>query len=321
MDANNTPLHNVAHVPFDKATDIPIDKAELLSTLLESLLYGKFSVNGKSYRTLDPEFRAQGFSLLMFGGTIWVLVTRRSTTQVNRMMLTAACALLLFSTAHLVIDVIRIAHGLILFRDTHPRGPIGYFSDASQWTFVSKSYVYTAQTLIGDGVILYRCYTVWQSKLVVILPTLLWCGVAATGIANPLKALKAGQGEVFGGCLWEWITSFYTSTFMANSLTTFLLAFRIWSVDRKITKLCGQQKSQLRSISRIIIDAGMIYSFTLLAALICFVNKSNSQYVILNMVTPIISITFYMVIIRVGLSHRPCQSDVYVPIRLLKHGR
>lgn len=44
--------------------------------------------------------------------------------------------------------------GLLLFRDT----AIVYFSDVSHWTFVSKNYVYAAQTLIGDGVVVsFRC--------------------------------------------------------------------------------------------------------------------------------------------------------------------
>ena len=61
---------------------------------------------------------------------------------------------------------------------------------------MSKNYVFTAQTLIGDGVVvsfafveisnplsalqLYRCYAVWQSKLVMILPVLLWCATVGT---------------------------------------------------------------------------------------------------------------------------------------------
>lgn len=48
----------------------------------------------KAYRRL----MWQGFSLLMFGGTIWVLLSRRSTHQVNRFMLTVACLLLMCST-------------------------------------------------------------------------------------------------------------------------------------------------------------------------------------------------------------------------------
>ena len=90
-------------------------------------------------------------------------------------------------------------NGLILYRDTYPGGPVAYFSDVSQWTFTVKNYVYTAQTLIGDGVIvsvfflcrnslrhllialqLYRCYLVWQSKLIMIFPLILWCAAGGT---------------------------------------------------------------------------------------------------------------------------------------------
>jgi hypothetical protein len=52
-----------------------------------------------------------------------------------------------------VIHIFRIMDGLILYRDTYRGGPSAYFSNVSQWTFVSKNYVYTAQTLAGDGVI------------------------------------------------------------------------------------------------------------------------------------------------------------------------
>lgn len=43
--------------------------------------------------------------------------------------------------------------GLILYRDTYPGGPVAFFSNVSQWTFVAKNYLFTAQTLVGDGVI------------------------------------------------------------------------------------------------------------------------------------------------------------------------
>lgn len=111
-----------------------------------------------------------------------------------------------------------------------------------------------------------------------------------------------------------------------------LLAYRIWSVDRATSRFGGRRRSSLRPILHIVIDAGMIYSATLFAALMCFVNQSNGQYVVLDtvstsiprsltmdgfteipiviadcQVTPIISISFYMVIIRVGLASRTNQ--------------
>ncbi|KAI9573135.1 hypothetical protein HD554DRAFT_1145995 [Boletus coccyginus] len=264
---------------------IPLDKAELLAVLLEGLLYG--------------------FSLLMFGATIWTLLSQRSIYPVNRKMFTIACLLLLFSTTHFIIDIIRIMQGLILFRDTYPGGPIGYFSDVSQWTFVSKNYVFAAQTLLGDGVVLYRCYAVWQSKLIMIVPALLWCATGVTGIGSPYTASQVAQNEVFVGSLSQWITSFWALAFATNVLATLLLVFRIWHVDRMNKRLsASHRRSQLRPILHILVDAGLIYSLTLLVALICFVSQSNGQFVMLDLVTPIISITFYMVIIRVGLASR-----------------
>jgi hypothetical protein len=142
------------------SVNIPLDKAELLSVILEAILYG--------------------FSLLMFGGTIWTLLSPQSTYPVNRKMFAVAYSLLVMSTAHIIVHIIRVMYGLILYRDTWPGGPVGYFEDVSQWTFNVKNHLYIIQSLIGDGVILYRVYMVWQSKLILIFPLCLWCAAGGT---------------------------------------------------------------------------------------------------------------------------------------------
>jgi len=269
--------------------NIPLDKAELLSVILEAILYG--------------------FSLLMFGGTIWTLLYQRSTHPMNSKMLTVACLLLVMSTAHIIVHIIRVMYGLILYRDTWPGGPVGYFSDVSQWTFNVKNHLYIIQSLIGDAVILYRVYMVWQSKSILIAPSLLWCAAGVTGITASVVAQDSTQSGVFGGPLQQWITAFWATSLSTNLLVTLLLIGRIWYIDRKVTRLgAGDRQSPLRPILQILIDAGAIYTLTLVVALICFLSESNGQYVVLDMVTPIISITFYMVIIRVGRAARATRS-------------
>lgn len=51
---------------------------------------------------------------------------------------------------HMVIDIIRTEEGLVLDRDI---GPVAFFSDVSQWSFVYKNMLYMLQTLVGDGVV------------------------------------------------------------------------------------------------------------------------------------------------------------------------
>ena len=59
----------------------------------------------------------------------------------------------LLGIQHITVHIIRVMYGLILYRDTWPGGPVGYFEDVSLWTFNVKNHLYIIQSLIGDGVI------------------------------------------------------------------------------------------------------------------------------------------------------------------------
>jgi len=263
--------------------DISLDKAAIISTVLEGILYG--------------------FSLLMFCGTIWSLFRGRTMSEINRPMVTVAILLLLLSTIHMIIDIVRIEEGLVIQRNTFPGGPAAFFADVAQTTFISKNSVYTLQTLLGDGVVIFRCYIVWQSLWIIVVPCLLWCSVAATGVGTvyTLSRATSNAGNIFAPANAQWITSFYATTLTTNLLSTLLLAFRIWNIDRRVSKIRAT-KGPLRPLLTIVIDSGLLYSITLLSALSCFVAHSKGQYVVLDMIMPIISIAFYMVIIRVEIA-------------------
>jgi hypothetical protein len=79
-------------------------------------------------------------------------------------------------------------------------------------------------------------------------------------------------------------------------------------------------------VVRVILDAGILYSLSLLAALVCFIVKNHGHYVLLDMVRipyysaqnstltstqimPIISITFFMVIIRITITKNSSQAS------------
>ncbi|KAL1743351.1 hypothetical protein HDZ31DRAFT_41158 [Schizophyllum fasciatum] len=263
------------------SSDIALDVAGIISTVLEGVLYG--------------------FSIFMGTATVWVLKRGRKWKDVHRLMLFASFLLFAFSTAHLCIDIRRIYLGLVRHRES-PGGPIGYFSDVSQETFVSKNGIYTAHTALGDGVVIYRCYMVWRNVWIIVLPMILWCSVLASGIGTvyTIAQVTAESGNIFAAVTARWITAFYATTLSCNFLATALLAYRLWSAERGATHW-HSGRSSIRPILLIVIDAGVLYSITLLCALILFVSQSRAQYVVLDMITPIISISFYMVLLRVGL--------------------
>ncbi|KAJ6544112.1 hypothetical protein B0H19DRAFT_1169667 [Mycena capillaripes] len=264
---------------------IPLDEVAIISTTLQGILYG--------------------FSLLMFIATIWTLVGGRSYAQINWTMIVCACLLLIASTLHMASDIKRLYSGLVRFRDTYPGGPTAFFASINDPSFVFKNAVYGFQTALGDGVAIYRCYMVWRSISVIVFPVILWFAVCATssGAVYEFAQPAADSNNVFAQRTSQWVTSFYATSLACNIIATGLLAYKLWTIERNVhTTRIG--KGLTKPVLMIVLDAGALYSISLLTSLICFESESNGQYIVLDMMTPIISIAFYMVILRVGIAQK-----------------
>ncbi|KAG2747194.1 hypothetical protein P692DRAFT_201773328 [Suillus brevipes Sb2] len=261
---------------------IPLDAGALMSTVLEGILYG--------------------FSVLLFIGTLWSLTYKRHMQDINRPILIVAILLFILSTAHMVVNIIRAEDGLVRDRDMYPAGPAAYFADVSQQTYVIKHSFYVMQTLLADGVVIYRCYVVWQSVWIVVLPIMLWCSVATTGVIALYSVSQASTGSgIFVKALAQWVAAFFASTIATNLLSSGLLAYRIWIIQRGVAAV---RRGTVMPIVRVLIDAAILYSAALLTALILFVSGNNGQDAVVDMAMPIMSIAFYMVLIRIALNKK-----------------
>ncbi|KAG2118307.1 hypothetical protein DEU56DRAFT_930506 [Suillus clintonianus] len=259
---------------------IPMDAAVTMSLSLEGVLYG--------------------FSIFMFMCTVGTLAYKRRVEEINRPTLVVATLLLMLSTAHMVVNIIHIEDGLVKYRDTFPGGPVAFFEDVSQAAYLIKNALYVAQTLLADGVVIYRCYVVWQSVLVIILPCMLWCSAAATG-ANAIYDCSQAGTSIFATELVQWGKAFLASTLATNLLSSGLLAYRIWMTERSVST-AHTTKSSLMPILRVLVDSTVLYSVVLFTALMCFVFSNNGVVVVMDMGMPIMSIAFYMVLIRIAFN-------------------
>ncbi|KAG1770311.1 hypothetical protein EV702DRAFT_673135 [Suillus placidus] len=111
------------------------------------------------------------------------------------------------STAHMVVNITRAKDGLVKYRDTLHGGPASFFEDVSRPTYLIKNALYIMQTLLADAVVIYRCYVVWQSVLVIVLPSMLWCSVAVTGIRAVYSCSQASS-NIFAEALVQWVKAF-----------------------------------------------------------------------------------------------------------------
>jgi hypothetical protein len=267
------------------AKGISLDSAAIMSIALESILYG--------------------FSVLMFIGTIWALTYKHHMRDINRPITAVAVLLFALSTAHMVIDIIRTEEGLVQYGDNFPEGPESFFANVSQETFVISNTIVILQALLGDGVVIYRCYVVWQTVWVIILPSMLWCSVAVTGGYSiySVSHTIGISGNIFSKATRHWISAFSALTIVTNLLSSGLLAYRVWIIERNVTN-SRTLKITTTSILRVVMDAAILYSMALICTLITLVCSNNGSLVVINMLTPIISITFYMVIIRIAMGRK-----------------
>lgn len=261
---------------------IPLDAAVIMSTVLEGILYG--------------------FSVLMFIGTIWIFTYKRRVRDINWPIAVVATLLLVLSTAHIVINIIYLEDGLVRYRNTFPGGPQAFFAYTPQATFLAKSAIYILQTLVGDGVVIYRCYVVWRSIWVIIIPCIMWCGVAGCSVCMVYFFSQASISEIenfFTSKLGHWVAAFLSSTLATNLLSTGLLAYRIWTIERKVSTF-RTVKGRV-PILRMLMDAAILYSAALCSSLISFALSNDGLFVVADVINPIISITFYMVFIRIAI--------------------
>jgi len=105
--------------------------------------------------------------------------------------------------------------------------------------------------------------------------------------------------QLFSSSLAGWATSFFSISLAQNIITTCLIVYRIWRVNMDVAR--GPGSRSLWPVISVILESGAIYSSTLLVLLATYASGSFAQYIALDMLVPIIGITFNLIIVRVGL--------------------
>ncbi|KAL5531102.1 hypothetical protein ACEPAG_3978 [Sanghuangporus baumii] len=253
----------------------PADESKLVSIFIQTLLYGAYTV--------------------VFILTVWVLLFKRAPQEpINKTMLAISIVLFVLATMHIGVNYTRIIKAFVTHRDA-PGGPAAFFNQLSEFTQIFGSTIYVAQTLVGDGVVLYRSYLVWERKFrVIAFPCLLLLGSTACGIGILYSFAKVvPEAEIFVNELQNWIVSFFSLTLATNIVCTALVAARIWMLNRSIMSFASHS---YRPIIILVIESGAVYSVTLLALLILYKAHSWFQYVLLDA-----GLVFSMIIVRIGL--------------------
>ncbi|KAL0955936.1 hypothetical protein HGRIS_002123 [Hohenbuehelia grisea] len=201
------------------------------------------------------------------------------------------------------LNLYRLLKGYIWLVDTVK--PETYFLDLGRWENVAHNAFNAIMTWIADFLVIYRCFLVWNNNYyIIIVPSLLVImSIISNAIALDLFT-KVPFGTIFGPNLIHWMNTIYALALVQNTMTTGLIAYRIWAQERDTRRVgihSNGSKSSLMPIVRIIVESAAIYSLELLVLIILYALGHNGQFVVQEAVVPTVGIVFTLMTVRIAM--------------------
>ncbi|THH14649.1 hypothetical protein EW146_g5708 [Bondarzewia mesenterica] len=261
---------------------IPLGKAEFLALFLETFAYGTF------------------FTLCSI--TVFILLRNyRDSTRKTGFLLTVALLMLVLATAHLSIDFVRAFDAFAVQHSEN--GADGYYDVLSNPLFVAKTFIYWAQTLLGDGVIIWHCYVIYAKCLLVVVPPILFVFLAfAAGIIDINTLMHSKLETTIFMTVPPWISTFFVATLLINVYCTFMISWRIYtSISVSFPSGSGFGAGNLFPAMIVIIESGALYTSSIVAFLCTYLAHSNGQYPAMDLIAPLVGIVYCLIILQVRL--------------------
>ncbi|KZT60443.1 hypothetical protein CALCODRAFT_506885 [Calocera cornea HHB12733] len=229
----------------------------------------------------------------------YVLIHKRKTHRPNYVLIAGACGMVIFSTLTLAFTYARAQKGFITLRDADG-GPVAYFGAMSSTEEVLRTAFICAYLVLADAILIYRCWVVWSENYwIVAFPFLLWIGsIVVDSIMIATMARMDSTISIFVINLGKWITAVLSFTLAQNIIVTALIVYRIWVVN---TSTGRSSTSTLRPIIAVLLESGCLYVTTLFVFLVTYLASSNAQFIMVDILNPMIGIAFTILIVRVGM--------------------
>jgi len=235
----------------------------------------------------------------------------RRRSEIRWLLVSVFCFIFVVNTFD---DIIGLVHNLAAFvKYTGPGGPKEELTNIHDWINIARSFAQTANMIVGDFVLIYRCYIVYGRRWPVIVPSFI---LYLTGIAMAIKLMHVeittsnGAITLNSNVIKPWWSAFFAITAAQNVLTTTLLVWRIWRVEHQNARYRGRvartpsftpataPQPRLVKVIRVVAESGLAYSTLVFMTFVVSVCNSNALYPLSDATLQSTGITFNVIIIR-----------------------
>ncbi|KAI9444560.1 hypothetical protein H4582DRAFT_826261 [Lactarius indigo] len=266
---------------------ISLPTAQLLALCLTTFLYGVF------------------VALVLI---TTVVMSYKATDDVRRQrtkILPVSYAMLTVATLHFIIGWIRGMYG---FADENGGSAMAFYADVSNTTSLLRTACVCLQSVMGDGIVIWRLYIVYGKRIKVTIPAIvLVTAYAVVGIIVLTKIKRVHDSTDIFHVATTWITAYFALTMTTNVLLSGAIALRIYLVG---SPLHGSRPHLL--IIFALIESCALYTICIVAALTTFLSGSFGQYAAVDSIVPIVGIAFSLVVLQIRFhvsASQPPRSD------------
>ncbi|KAF9465690.1 hypothetical protein BDZ94DRAFT_296829 [Collybia nuda] len=245
---------------------------------------------------------AYGINLLSLAACLEAMYMGRSLGIVRRIhYVMLSIALIMFCIATFDIGVM-LDNNLEIFVEHNPDAipsPVAL----SNWWSMAVFCSFIAQAFLGDAVLIYRAYIIWDRRWwLIVLPIITWLGATACGIGGVTVGAKTFHSTEHAD-IAPFVTALVAQTFATNFVTSSLIIGFFWNAHKKISAHNAQQQTSdpLTKITEAGVESGVLYTSSMLLLLIIYAAGSHtSQIPMSRIIVQVIAITFNL-IITVGM--------------------
>ncbi|KAF7330218.1 hypothetical protein MVEN_02458900 [Mycena venus] len=271
--------------------DVQAHTARLIALFVSCVLYGILLT------TFVPCLRS-----LLFSASRKFQVKSRH--EIKFPILGATVLMFLVSTFSAVLSMQDVIDAFITYNG--PGGALEFYGAAHTvnvgWMHWMPAVDDTIQVILGDGLLIYRCYVLYDRNLrAIAAPAVTWIGLVAMSITSSVREATLKGGESLNDpSVLPFLSATLLLTFLTSIITTYLIIHRLLTVEFRPAIRGPIRPHILTQIATIFFETGLIYTLSVIASLGVYLARSNLEYVATLAMIHIIPITCNLLLIRVG---------------------
>ncbi|KAI0740986.1 hypothetical protein C8Q76DRAFT_609617 [Earliella scabrosa] len=275
--------------------------ADLVSGFFECILYGIFFVLsttsiallGRRHNDTHGEYPSSHLPFwLRLAVSLWSF--RRSP------LIIATTVLFVTVTVHCVLSAHRLMLAIVHHSELEQAAT--FISDLGEITQVIRLVLLFVDMFVGDLVITYRVWLVWEQRRgIIVLPLLTTVALVVSGVGLIRQFITSEpSGSVFDPAVRQWITAYCTMTFCHSRCAEdqlAVIAYRIWAFNRLSTRVGLSNGGPMA----ILVESAALYTAWGIFFVVVYATGSHLQIVGTSCAPVVLGVTFMLITVRVGL--------------------